>query len=435
MHKYEGIGDLNKKKKLDGIFRPKSVAVIGASSRKKSLGWVILNNLVLSGFNGKVFPINLKADHIHSIKAYGSILDVRDKVDLAVIVIPAKGVLKVVNDCGKKGVKGIVVITAGFREIGSKGILLEEKLMKLVRKYNMRMVGPNCMGVINTDEDIRLNVSFAGVRPDAGEIGFLSQSGALGESILNHAKHLGIGLSKFVSMGNKPDISGNDLLEEWEHDENVKVILMYLESFGNPKRFTKIAKQVSRNKPIIAVKAGRTLAGARATISHTGALAGIDVATGALFAQCGVIRVTSIEEMFDVSKAFLNQPVPKNGKVAILSNAGGPAIMATDACVRLGLEVPELSTETQIKLKEVLPKEAAVANPVDIVATGGHDRYEAALNVLIKDKEIGSIITVFIPPLTINAPAVARVIAKANKRTQKTILAVFIIFFTLSIFG
>ena len=416
---------MNKKNKLDGIFRPKSVAVIGASSRKKSLGWEILNNLVLSGFNGKVFPINLKADHIHSIKAYSSILDVRDKVDLAVIAIPAEGVLKVVNDCGKKGVKGIVVITAGFREIGSKGILLEEKLMKLVRKYNMRMVGPNCMGVINTDEDIRLNASFAGVRPDAGEIGFLSQSGALGESILNHAKNLGIGLSKFVSMGNKPDISGNDLLEEWEHDENVKVILMYLESFGNPKRFTKIAKQVSRKKPIIAVKAGRTLAGARATISHTGALAGIDVATGALFAQCGVIRVTSIEEMFDVSKAFLNQPVPKNGKVAILSNAGGPAIMATDACVRLGLEVPELSTETQTKLKKVLPKEAAVANPVDIVATSGHDRYEAALNVLIKDKEIGAIITVFIPPLTIDAPAVARVIAKANKRTQKTILSVF----------
>ena len=416
---------MNKKKKLDGIFRPKSVAVIGASSRKKSLGWEILNNLVLSGFNGKVFPINLKADHIHSIKAYSSILDVKDRVDLAVIAIPANGVLKVVNECGKKGVKGIVVITAGFREIGGKGILLEEKLMKLVRKYNMRMVGPNCMGVINTDKEIKLNASFARVRPEAGKIGFLSQSGALGESILNHAKNLGIGLSKFVSMGNKPDISGNDLLEEWEHDENVQVILMYLESFGNPKRFTKIARQVSRNKPIIAVKAGRTIAGARATISHTGALAGVDVATGALFAQCGVIRVTSIEEMFDVSKAFLNQPVPKNGKVAILSNAGGPAIMATDACVRLGLEVPELSKETQTKLKKVLPIEASVANPVDIVATGGHGRYEAALNVLIKDKEIGSIITVFIPPLTIDAPAVARVIAKANKRTQKTILSVF----------
>ena len=416
---------MSKKGKLDGIFRPKSVAVIGASSRKKSLGWEILNNLILSGFNGKLFPVNPNADHIHSIKAYSSILDVKDKVDLAVIAIPANGVLKVVNDCGKKGVKGLVIITAGFREMGGAGILLEEKLMKLVRKYNMRMVGPNCMGVINTDENVKLNASFAGVRPEPGKIGFLSQSGALGESILNHAKNLGIGISKFVSMGNKPDISGNDLLEEWEHDENVKVILMYLESFGNPKRFTKIAKQVSRYKPIIAVKAGRTVAGARATISHTGALAGVDVATGALFAQCGVIRVTSIEEMFDVSKAFLNQPVPKNGKVAILSNAGGPAIMATDACVRLGLEVPELSKETQAKLKKVLPIEAAVANPVDIIATGGPERYEAALNVLIKDKELGSIITVFIPPLTIDAPAVARVIAKANKRTKKTILSVF----------
>ena len=416
---------MNKKKKLDGIFRPKSVAVIGASRRKKSLGWEILNNLILSGFNGKVFPINPKADHVHSIKAYSSILDVKDKIDLAVIAIPARGVLKVVNECGKIGVKGIVVITAGFKEIGGKGILLEEKLMKIVRKYKMRMVGPNCMGVINTDEDVKLNASFARVRPEAGKIGFLSQSGALGESILNHAKNLGIGLSKFVSMGNKPDISGNDLLEEWEHDENIDLILMYLESFGNPKRFTKIAKQVSRNKPIIAVKAGRTLAGARATISHTGALAGVDVATGALFAQCGVIRVTSIEEMFDASKAFLTQSIPKNGKVAILSNAGGPAIMATDACVRLGLEVPELSTETQTRLKKVLPKEAAITNPIDIIATGGSDRYEAALNVLIKDKEIGSIITIFIPPLTIDAPAVAQVIAKANKRTNKTMLSVF----------
>ena len=416
---------MNKKKKLDGIFRPKSVAVIGASSRKRSLGWEILNNLILSGFNGKLFPINRKADHIHSLKAYKSIMDVKDRIDLAVIAIPASGVLKVVRDCGKKGVKGIVVITAGFRETGGAGILLEEKLMKLVRKYNMRMVGPNCMGVINTDEDVKLNASFARVRPESGKIGFLSQSGALGESILNHAKNLGIGLSKFVSMGNKPDISGNDLIEEWEHDENVEVILMYLESFGNPQKFTKIAKRISRNKPIIAVKAGRTLAGARATISHTGALAGVDVATGALFAQCGVIRVTSIEEMFDVSKAFLAQPVPKNDKVAILSNAGGPAIMATDACVRLGLKVPEFSKETQAKLKKVLPKEAAVSNPIDIIATGGPDRYEAALNILLKDKEIGSIIAVFIPPLTIDAPAVARVIAKASKRTKKTILSVF----------
>ena len=250
---------MNKKKKLDGIFRPKSVAVIGASSRKRSLGWEILNNLILSGFNGKLFPINRKADHIHSLKAYKSITDVKDRIDLAVIAIPARGVLKVVRDCGKKGVKGIVVITAGFRETGGAGILLEEKLMKLVRKYNMRMVGPNCMGVINTDEDVKLNASFARVRPEAGKIGFLSQSGALGESILNHAKNLGIGLSKFVSMGNKPDISGNDLIEEWEHDENVEVILMYLESFGNPQKFTKIAKRISRNKPIIAVKAGTAL--------------------------------------------------------------------------------------------------------------------------------------------------------------------------------
>ena len=411
--------------KLDGIFRPGSVAVIGASSKRHSLGWEILNNLILSEFKGKVFPINPNADHIHSIKSYKSILDIKDAVDLAVISIPASSVLKVVRECGQKGVKGLVVITAGFKEIGGEGVKLEAELMKLIKKYGMRMVGPNCMGIINTDADISLNASFARMRPEAGKIGFLSQSGALGESILSHAKNLGIGISKFVSMGNKSDISGNDLLEEWEHDENVELILMYLESFGNPRKFTPIAKRISKNIPIIAVKAGRTVAGARATISHTGALAGMDVATGALFAQCGVIRVTSIEEMFDVSKAFLSQRVPINEKVAILSNAGGPAIMATDACVRLGLDVMELPKKVQSKLRKVLPREAAVSNPVDIIATGGPERYKAALDILIKEKDIGSIITVFIPPISIDAPGVAKVIADVNKKTKKTILSVF----------
>ena len=411
--------------KLDGIFRPESVVVIGASSKRHSLGWEILNNLILSEFKGKVFPINPNAEQIHSIKSYKSILEIKDVVDLAIISIPASSVLKVVKECGKKGVKGIVVITAGFKEIGGEGVKLEAELMKLIKKYGIRMVGPNCMGIINTDADVSLNASFARVRPEPGKIGFLSQSGALGESILSHAKNLGIGISKFVSMGNKSDISGNDLLEEWEHDENVKLILMYLESFGNPRKFTHIAKRISKNIPIIAVKAGRTVAGARATISHTGALAGMDVATGALFAQCGVIRVTSIEEMFDVSKALLSQPVPVNEKVAILSNAGGPAIMATDACVRLGLDVVELSSTVQSKLRKVLPKEAAVSNPVDIIATGGPERYKAALDILTKEKDIGSIITVFIPPITIDAPGVARVIAGANKKTNKTILSVF----------
>ena len=416
---------MKKHNKLDGIFRPESVAVIGASSKRHSLGWEILNNLILSEFKGKVFPINPHADQIHSIKSYKSILAVKDAIDLAVISIPASSVLKVVRECGKKGVKGLVVITAGFKEIGGEGVKLEAELMKIIKRYGMRMVGPNCMGIINTDEDVSLNASFARGRPEAGKIGFLSQSGALGESILSHAKNLGIGISKFVSMGNKSDISGNDLLEEWEHDKNVELILMYLESFGNPRKFTPIAKRISKNIPIIAVKAGRTVAGARATISHTGALAGMDVATGALFAQCGVIRVTSIEEMFDVSKAFLSQPVPLNDKVAILSNAGGPAIMATDACVRLGLDVVELSKEIQSKLRKVLPREAAVSNPIDIIATGGPERYKAALDILIKEKDIGSIICVFIPPITVDAPGVARVIVGANKKTKKTILSVF----------
>ncbi|MFQ6617642.1 MAG: acetate--CoA ligase alpha subunit [Fidelibacterota bacterium] len=410
---------------LDAIFRPKSIAVIGASTRKKTIGREILRNLIQYEFNGKVFPVNPKADVIYSIKCYKNIREIEDPVDCAIIVVPKQFVLDVVDDCGDKGVKGLIVITAGFRETGEEGAKLEAALMERVRKYKMRMVGPNSMGVANTDFHIKMNATFSSVQPIPGNIGFISQSGALGEAILNHAYNLGIGISKFVSVGNKPDISGNDLLEYWKDDENVKIILMYLESFGDPVIFTKIAREISRKKPIIAVKAGRTSAGARATISHTGALAGVDVATDALFEQCGVIRVSSIEDMFDVSKAFLHQSIPKGNRIAIVTNAGGPGIMATDACVSLGCEVVELPDSTKRRLREVLPPEASVGNPVDMIATAKARQYRDTLEIMIEEDSVDAILVIFIPPIIVEAESVARTIAEVSKKSQKPVLTCF----------
>ncbi|PYT09103.1 MAG: GNAT family N-acetyltransferase, partial [Acidobacteria bacterium] len=321
---------------LDAIFRPRSVAVIGASRQKATIGREVIHNLLDFEFNGKVFPVNPKAPVIHSMKCYSSVLDIPDEVDLAVIVVPRQTVLRVVEECRRKGGRGLIVITAGFREAGREGKALEGRLRELVRRAGMRMVGPNCMGVINTAPGVRLNASFAAARPERGSAAFLSQSGALGEAILANAKELGLGISMFVSMGNKTDVSGNDLLEYWEDDPDVRVILMYLESFGNPRRFTEIARRITRKKPIVTVKAGRTPAGARAAVSHTGSIVGLDVATESLLEQCGVIRVSTMEEMFTLAPAFSLQPVPAGPRVAIVTNAGGPGILATDAAVNLG---------------------------------------------------------------------------------------------------
>jgi len=412
---------------VEPIFRPRAVALIGASRERHSIGWEILDNLLRYEFQGQIFPVNPRAEVVHSLKCYPSIEAVPDPVDLAIIAVPRQLVAAQVEACGRKGVKGLVVITAGFKEVGEAGRALEEEIVEIVHRYGMRMVGPNCMGVINTDPAVRLHASFsATTEPVAGNIAFSSQSGALGEAILALMSQLGLGLSMFASLGNKADVSGNDLLELWEKDPRTRVILMYLESFGNPKRFVQIARRVTHRKPILAMKSGRTAAGARAAVSHTGSLAGADVAVESLLAQCGVIRADSIEQMFVYASAFATQPPPRGRRVGIVTNSGGPGILATDALVQLGLEVPALGEATQQRMRPVVAPEASVVNPVDMIASARGEQYEACLRAVMDDPAIDAVITIFTSLESIDSVQVAESIVRGVEgHPDKPVLVCF----------
>lgn len=399
---------------LDAIFRPRSIAVIGASRHRQTIGREILHNLVAFEFAGPVYPVNRATDVVQSMKCYRSLEEIPGPVDLAVVTVPRDHVLETVDQCGRQGIRGLVVITAGFREVGTEGAALEGRLREKIRKHGIRMVGPNCMGVINTEPEVRLNATFAATPPTRGNVGFLSQSGALGEAILADAALGGLGVAMFVSTGNKTDVSGNDLLEYWEDDPSVEVILMYLESFGNPRRFTQIARRVTRKKPIITVKAGRTAAGARAATSHTGSMvAGLDIATESLLEQCGVLRVSSMEEMFVQATALATQPLPRGGRVAIVTNAGGPGVLCADACIGHGLRMAELGALTRRALARALPPEASTANPVDMIASADAARYRSALHRVRRDRAVDGIIVIFVSPVMIDAYEVACAIAEA----------------------
>jgi acetyltransferase len=420
------MSDKTKKKpSLDCIFKPKSIAVIGASRSRGTIGREILHNLLDYEFKGPLFPVNPYAEVVNSIKCYPSITEVPNDIDLAIIVVPRPKVNKVVDACGRKGIKGLVIISAGFKESGEEGAREEAKLVKLLEKYGMRAAGPNCMGVICTDPAISMNATFAATKPKIGKIGFMSQSGALGEAILSMARELNLGFSHFISVGNKADISGNDLIEYWREDPATEVILMYLESFGNPRRFTTLAREITRKKPIIAVKAGRTRTGIRAASSHTGALANVDVATEALFAQTGILRVTSVEELFDMAMAFCNQPIPKGDGVAIVTNAGGPGIMAVDACESLGLSIPQFSKETLRRLKKVLSPVVTVQNPIDLIASADAKTYRKTLEVILEDEKVHSILVIFVPPITTDPLEISSVIHDVTRDSTKTVLACF----------
>ena len=332
-------------------------------------------------------------------------LSIPDPVDLAIIVVPREEVLGVVDDCGKKGVTGLVVITSGFSETGDEGRAFEGQLGERVRQYGMRMIGPNCMGVINTEPSVRMDATFAPTLPLTGRIAFMSQSGALGVAILNIARQLDIGFSYFVSLGNKTNVSGNDLLQYWEDDPQTDLILMYLESFGNAKRFMQICRRISKRKPLLVVKSGRTEAGVRAVTSHTGALAarqGLDVATGALLEQSGVVRVNTVEELFDLALAFSKNPLPRGNRLGILTNAGGPAIMATDAATAHGLIMANFSDRTCQELRRLLPPEASIQNPVDMTPQSDRSKYDACARILLEDDGIDMLLVVFVPPMMIN---------------------------------
>ena len=410
---------------LDAIFKPASIAVIGASRTPGTIGYMIVDNLLRNGFTGAIYPVNPRAAAVHGVPAFPSIGDVPVKIDLAVIAVPKELVADVAEQCGRSGVRALIVITAGFKEVGAAGRERETALIDIAHRHAMRIVGPNCLGVITSEPGVNMNATFAPSMPPPGNVSFMSQSGAMGITILDYAAEFGIGIHDFVSVGNKADVSGNDLTEYWATDPGTDVILMYLESFGNPRKFTSIARRVTRNKPIIVVKAGRTAAGARAASSHTGALAGVDTATDALLAQCGVIRVDRIEELFDLAMAFSQLPLPKDNTVAIITNAGGPGIIITDACEATGLHVVELAAETQARLRRDLPEEASVRNPVDMIATATPENYRIALETVLRDDNISSAIAAFVPPLGVRQLDVANAIVQArNAAPGKPVLAV-----------
>jgi len=412
---------------LDSLFRPRSIAVVGASRHPDTIGHQIVDNLLRHGYTGVVYPVNPSARAVHSIPAFPSVSAIPGDVDLAVIVVPKDLVPAVVEDCGAKGVAALVVISAGFKEVGAEGAQREVRLAEQTRGFGMRVVGPNCMGILSTDPATSMNATFAPSMPPSGPLSFMSQSGAMGVTILDYAAEYGIGIHHFVSVGNKIDVSGNDLVEYWRDDPGTKVILMYLENFGNPRRFTKLARQVSRSKPIVVVKSGRTKAGARAAASHTGALAGVDVAIDALLAQCGVLRADSVQELFDIAMALEEQPIPAGNRVAIVTNAGGPGIMIADACESEGLEVVELSPETQARLREVFPAEASVRNPVDMIASATSESYRIALDHILADPHVDAAIAAFVPPLGVRQVDVASSIVEVFRSRQpsdKPILAV-----------
>jgi acetyl coenzyme A synthetase (ADP forming)-like protein len=396
---------------LRPFFRPKSVAVIGASRDPESIGYRVLEALISARFNGPVYPVNPKATVLSCIRCHASARDLPEPVDLAVICVPAKFVLQVVDDCAANGVKALVVISAGFAEVDAAGKELQRKLVDKVRGYGMRMVGPNCMGLLNAGADVRLNASFSPVFPPPGRIAMSSQSGALGLAIIASARNSNMGFATFVSVGNKADVSGNDLLQYWEEDPDTDVCLLYLESFGNPRRFARIARRVGRRKPIIAVKSGRSEADKRAAGSHTAALAAGDTAVAALFRQTGVIRAETLDEMFDLAAVLGNQPLPAGKRVGIITNAGGPAILCTDACEAGGLTVPELSRELRARLAAFLPAAAGLGNPVDMIASASPENYARTLSELLTSPDVDAVIVIYIPVGGAEADRVARVVA------------------------
>ncbi len=407
---------------------PRSIAVIGASRERGSIGGELFHNLLEYEFEGPIYPVNPAASVVQSVSAYPTVEVVPGPVDLAFVVVPARHVIEVARQCGRKGVRSLVVISSGFGEVGEEGRAMQAELLQVCRANGMRMIGPNCMGIVNSDPGVRLNGVFVPGIPPAGGLGFASQSGALGVAAVDYAAQLGLGISSFVSMGNKADISGNDLLNYWEDDARTDVILLYLESFGNPTKFSHIARRIGRKKPIIVVKSGRSAAGARATSSHTGALlAASDVTVDALFRQAGVIRADTLEEMFDIATLLSNQPAPRGRRVGIVTNAGGPGILAVDACEAAGLQIAPLSEETRAQLRAFLPPEASVNNPVDMIASATADHYRRTVELIGRDPNVDSVIVVFIPPLSIRPEDVATAIVSAARelKGEKTILSVF----------
>ena len=407
---------------LKPFFSPRSVAVIGASPRRGTIGGELFRNVLAADFTGAVYPVNRGGEAVGGVAGYAAVGDVPVTVDLAVICVPGGAVIDAARAALESGVKAICVISAGFAETGAEGVARQDALLALVRAYGARLVGPNCLGVASTAA--RLNATFARRALPPGRAAFSSQSGALGLALLEEADARGIGLSSFVSIGNKADVSSNDLLEFWEEDEQTDLILLYLESFGNPRKFARVAARVARSKPILAMRSGTSRAGARAASSHTAALASSDAAVEALFWQAGVLRARTLEELLDAAVLFSTQPLPRGNRVAVVTNAGGLGILCADACDGAGLALPELAPETKQALEQVVPAEASVANPVDVLGSATAATYEAVLPIILADPGIDAVIALFVPPIVATAVDVTAAIARATAGADKPVLPV-----------
>lgn len=412
-------------KDLNAIFSPRSIAIVGASSKPLSVGWEMMNCVLKFGFTGTVFPVNPKAQAISGIKAYPSVLDIPDEVDLAVIVVKRDFVLPTMEQCAEKGVKAAIVITAGFREVSHEGAELEEEILRIARENNIVMLGPNCMGAFNTNEGILLNATFARHLPKRGPIGLISQSGAMGAAVLDYAGERHIGFSKFISIGNKADIDENDCLEAFENDDEVGVIVLYLENFADPRKFAEICKRITPNKPVLVLKSGRSAAGAKAASSHTGALAGSDTAVDALLERCGAMRVDSVEDLLVVSHFFSSPKRPAGNRLGLITNAGGPGIIATDELQKNGFSFPDLAPETIQELESKLPPEASCANPCDVLPGTGAEGYRVAAEALVKDPNLDAVVILFLCPVMVKPIWLVEAIVPVVEQSKKPVIGLF----------
>jgi acetyl coenzyme A synthetase (ADP forming)-like protein len=413
---------------LDGVFSPKAVAVVGVTPTPGTVPYDIFENILTSGYRGTVYPVAPGKRSICAVRAYRYVVDIEDDVDLAVLVFPADVVGRALEQCGKKGIKAAIVISAGFREVGPKGVEREQRLKEICAEYGIAMVGPNCLGVINTDPAVQLNASFARKMPRAGRIAFLSQSGALCTAVLDYAREKQIGFSKFISFGNKAGVTETDLFEYLHEDDQTDVILLYLEELREGRKLVEVARRVTRGehaKPILAIKSGRTPQGADAAASHTGSLAGEDSICDAVFQEAGITRVTSIEELFNAAIMYAYEPMPAGNRLAIVTNAGGPGVMATDAAVSAGLTVPRLDESTMTRLAESLPATANIKNPVDVIGDARADRYMAALTEVLKDPNVDQVLVILTPQSMTDIESIARGVRDVHKNAGKAMACSF----------
>ena len=413
---------------MHALFAPHSVALVGASERAGTIGAALLTNLRRAGFRGPIYPVHPEARELQGLRAYPRIAAIGEPVDLVVIAVPAATVEGVVEDCAAAGVRTVVVISSGFSEVSDAGRAAQQRITALVRGSGLRMVGPNCLGVINTDPTISLNTTFAPTWPPAGNVGMLSQSGALAIVVLEQVRARNIGISTFVSVGNTADLSSNDLLCYWADDPRTAVIVLYLESFGNPRRFARIAPEVARRKPIIAVKSGRSAAGTRAALSHSAALASLDIAVDLIFEQAGVIRTTTLEELFDVASLLATQPVPAGPRVGVVTNAGGPGVLLADACEAHGLILPELAPQTLVALRALLPPLAGFGNPIDLLASATTEQYTRAVELVGADPSVDALVVAYVSPMVTGPEEIAAAIALGAGKVpaEKPVLTVFL---------